>query len=149
MPELVKVVFDIPVNDSFDYINDNRKVKIGSRVRVSFGNSTKIGVIVDVIMVESIPKTYKLKKIDELIDEIPILTKEMFKTCKWAASYYHHPLGQVIFSAITPIHRKQGKEPTGTIEIQNNDHEKELTLNNAQRRIYDILSKDKKKFKVN
>ena len=46
MPKLVKVVFDIPVNDSFDYISDNEKVKIGSRVRVSFGNSTRIGVMI-------------------------------------------------------------------------------------------------------
>ena len=96
MPELVKVVFDIPVNDSFDYISDNEKVKIGSRVRVSFGHATRIGVIIDVITVENKQQKYKLKKIDEIIDKVPILSKEMFKTCKWAASYYHYPLGQVI-----------------------------------------------------
>ena len=28
MPDLVKVVFDIPVDDSFDYISDNKKAKI-------------------------------------------------------------------------------------------------------------------------
>ena len=49
MPNLVKVVFDIPINDSFDYIFDDKKVKIGSRVRVSFGNTTRIGVIIDII----------------------------------------------------------------------------------------------------
>ena len=27
MPDLVKVVFDIPINDSFDYISDNKKVE--------------------------------------------------------------------------------------------------------------------------
>ena len=82
MPELVKVVFDIPVNDSFEYISDSAKAKIGSRVRVSFGNSTRIGVIIDVIALESKLKKYKLKKIDEVIDEVPILTKEIFKTFK-------------------------------------------------------------------
>ena len=97
MPKLVKVVFDIPVNDSFDYISDNEKVKIGSRVKVSFGNTTRIGVMIDIITVESKQKKYKLKKIHEIIDKVPILSKEMLKTCKWAASYYHHPLGQVIF----------------------------------------------------
>ena len=105
MPNLVKVVFDIPINDSFDYISDDKKVKIGSRVRVSLGNTTRIGVIIDIIAADSNPKTYKIKKIDELIDEVPILTKEMFKTCKWASSYYHHPIGQVIFSAMTPLYR--------------------------------------------
>ena len=61
--------------------------------------------------------SHKLKKIDELIDEVPILSKEMFKTCKWASSYYHHPIGQVIFSVITPLHRKKRKEPKRKLEI--------------------------------
>ena len=129
MPDLVKVVFDIPINDSFDYICDNKKVKIGSRVRVSFGNTIRIGVVISVISTNSKPKTYKIKKIDELIDEVPILTKEILKTCKWASSYYHHPIGQVIFSAITPLHRKQRKESTGKIEIQHNKSFEELILN--------------------
>ena len=70
MPNLVKVVFDIPINDSFDYISDDKKVKIGSRVRVSFGNTTRIGIIFDIIAADSKPKTYKIKKVDELIDEV-------------------------------------------------------------------------------
>ena len=64
MPNLVKVVFDIPINDSFDYISDDKKVKIGSRVRVSFGNTTRIGVIIDIIAEDSKSKTYKIKKIE-------------------------------------------------------------------------------------
>ena len=149
MPDLVKVVFDIPINDSFDYISDDKKVKIGSRVRVSFGNTTRIGVIIDIIAADSKSKTYKIKKIDELIDEVPVLTKEMFKTCKWASSYYHHPIGQVIFSAMTPLHRKQRKEPTSELEIQHNESFEELILNTEQKKIYDSLIEDKKKFKVN
>ena len=95
-----------------------KKPKIGSRVRVSSRQyPARIGVVIDRIAPESKPKTYKLKKIDELIDEVPILSKEMFKTCKWASSYYHHPIGQVIFSVITPLHRKKRKEPKRKLEI--------------------------------
>ena len=81
MPDLVKVVFDIPVNDSFDYISEDEKVEIGSRVKVSFGKTTRIGIIIEIIAADSKPKTYKIKKVDELIDQVPILTKEMLKTC--------------------------------------------------------------------
>ena len=88
-------------------------------------------------------------EIDELIDEAPVLTKEMFKTCKWASSYYHHPIGQVIFSAMTPLHRKQRKEPSSKLEIQHNECFEELILNADQKKIYDSLIEDKKKFKVN
>ena len=149
MPDLVKVVFDIPINDSFDYISDDKKVRIGSRVRVSFGNTTRIGVIIDIIAADGKSKKYKIKKIDELIDEVPVLTKEIFKTCKWASSYYHHPIGQVIFSAMTPLHRKHRKEPTGELEIQHNENFQDLILNAEQKKIYDSLIKEKKKFKVN
>ena len=139
MPDLVKVVFDIPINDSFDYISDDKKVKIGSRVRVSFGNTTRIGVIIDIIAADSKSKTYKIKKIDELIDEAPVLTKEMFKTCKWASSYYHHPIGQVIFSAMTPLHRKQKKEPSSKLEIQHNECFEELILNADQKKMLENI----------
>ena len=61
MPKLVKVVFDIPVNDSFDYISENEKAEIGSRVKVSFGKTTRIGIIIEIIAADSKPKTYKIK----------------------------------------------------------------------------------------
>ena len=146
MPDIVRVVFDIPVNDSFDYICDNKKAKIGSRVRVSFGNTTRIGVVIDRIAPESKPKTYKLKKIDELIDEVPILSKEMFKTCKWASSYYHHPIGQVIFSVITPLHRKKRKEPKRKLEIIHHEKNSILKLNEEQNKVFDGLVKNIDKF---
>ena len=63
-----------------------KKVKIGSRVKKKFGNISRIGVMIDIITVESKQKKYKLKKIHEIIDKVPILSKEMLKTCKWAAS---------------------------------------------------------------
>ena len=87
MLKLVKVVLDIPINEPFDYTCDDIKAKIGSRVSVSFGRSYRLGVIIDIKDFEDGPKTYKLKKISQLIDETPILSKEILKTCKWAASY--------------------------------------------------------------
>ena len=102
MPKLVKVALDVPINEPFDYTCDNDNAKIGSRVMVSFGRSSRLGVIIEIKDFEGIPKAYKLKKIDRLIDETPILSKEILKTCKWAASYYHHPIGQVVFSATQP-----------------------------------------------
>ena len=67
MPNLVKVVFDIPINDSFDYISDDKKAKIGSRVRVSFRNTTRIRIIFDIIAADSKPKTYKIKNFLSII----------------------------------------------------------------------------------
>ena len=50
---------------------------------------------------------------------------------------------------MTPLHRKQRKEPTTKLEIQHNNSFEELILNAEQKEIYDSLVDDKKKFKVN
>ena len=50
---------------------------------------------------------------------------------------------------MTPLHRKQRKEPTSSIVIQCNDSDRELTLNSDQNKIYNSLNKDKDNFKVN
>ena len=66
MLKLVKVVLDIPLNEAFDYISDDRNLKIGSRVRVPFGKSTRLGIIIDIKPVEHTKKEYKIKRILKL-----------------------------------------------------------------------------------
>ena len=149
MPKLVKVVLDIPINEPFDYTCDDIGVKIGLRVLVSFGRSSRLGVIIEIEDLKDGQKSYKLKKIDLLIDKIPILTKEMLKTCKWASSYYHHPIGQVVFSALSPIHRKDKKGPKKILEIVHKNIERKLELNNEQNRIYTDLIKYRETFRIN
>ena len=149
MLKLVKVVLDVPINEPFDYTCDTIKAKVGSRVSVSFGRSSRLGVIIDIKGLEDGPKTYKLKKISQLIDETPILSKEILKTCKWAASYYHHPIGQVVFSALSPLHRKDKKCPKKILEIVHKNIEKDLKLNDEQNKIYTDLIKYKEAFRIN
>ena len=106
MLKLVKVVLDIPVNEAFDYISDDKNLKVGSRARVPFGKSIRLGIIIDIEPIEHAKKEYKIK-IDSLVDLSPIISKEMMKTCKWASSYYHHPIGQVVFSVITLSEKRE------------------------------------------
>ena len=149
MPKLVKVALDVPINEPFDYTCDNDNAKIGSRVMVSFGRSSRLGVIIEIKDFEGIPKAYKLKRIDRLIDEIPILSKEILKTCKWAASYYHHPIGQVVFSALSPLHRKDKKGPKKLLEIEQKKIERNLELNDEQNKIFAELIKHIETFRIN
>ena len=149
MLKLVKVVLDIPINESFDYTCSNIMAKEGSRVSVSFGRSLRLGVIIEIKDFEDESKTYELKKISKLIDEVPILSKEMLKTCKWASSYYRHPIGQVVFSALSPLHRKDKKGPKKILEIVYKNIEKGLKLNYEQDRIYTDLVKYKESFRIN
>ena len=117
MLKLVKVVLDIPIDEPFDYTCDDINAKVGSRVLVSFGRSSRLGVIIGIKDFEDGPKIYKLKKISQLIDETPILSKEILKTCKWAASYYHHPIGQVVFSSYEHHFIENRKKVQSKLEI--------------------------------
>ncbi len=149
MQKLAKVVLDIPVNKSFDYSITDEMAKIGSRVSVPFGKSKRIGVIIDLLRYCEDKQSYRVKNIDRLIDYDPIISSEILKTCKWASSYYHHPIGQVIFSAITPHYRKENKEPRKKIEIARKVNIEKLLLNNEQKEISKCLYKDIHKFQVN
>ena len=63
MLKLVKVVLDIPVNEAFDYISDDKNLKVGSRARVPFGKSIRLGIIIDIEPIEHAKKEYKIKKL--------------------------------------------------------------------------------------
>ena len=92
MQKLAKVALDVPVNKAFDYSITDKMARLGSRVSVPFGKTKRIGVIIDLLPYCEESQAYKIKSIDRLIDCEPIISPEMLKTCKWAASYYHHPI---------------------------------------------------------
>ena len=135
MQKLISVALDVPINHLFDYITENQDIKVGYRVEVPFGRSKRIGIVLEVESFKIQESAYKIKKIYKVIDKIPLLSMEIIKTCKWAASYYHYPMGQVLFNAMSPIHRKGLLSPDKkllldkkNIEIYNQGkHERDFT----------------------
>ena len=112
MNKLLSIAFNLPLYGTYDYLirNNLDNVKVGMRVRASFGRKKYIGIINEIKNEENLEnKKYKLKEIDEIIDSKPILTKEIIKLCKWSSNYYQYPLGQVYFSCI-PTRLKHGKD---------------------------------------
>jgi primosomal protein N' (replication factor Y) len=106
MQKLISVALDVPINQLFDYIVENQDIKIGCRVKVPFGSSTRTGIIVETKKLNGGQTAYKIKNIHKVLDESRVLSTEMMETCKWAATYYHYPIGQVLFNALTPIIEK-------------------------------------------
>ncbi|WP_019672906.1 replication restart helicase PriA [Psychrobacter lutiphocae] len=82
---------------------------IGSRVQVSFGRQRLIGIVVDHIELSQseIPAS-KLKHIQAVLDQDPILNEKMLALAHWLARYYHYPLGDVL-SVMLPTLIRQGK----------------------------------------
>jgi primosomal protein N' (replication factor Y) len=91
------------VADSFDYLPAPGSTDLpsmpGVRVRVGFGRRRLIGVVVG-HSYNSRVAPQRLRPILKTLDAKPILAHEDLDLLKWVSWYYHHPLGEVIRSAL-------------------------------------------------
>ena len=106
----LSIAIQTPLRRLFDYLpNENINCKIfkpGIRVSVSFGKQKNVtGIIVAINNKTSHPK-HKLKRINSIIDNSPIINNEHLNLLIWASNYYHHPIGEVIFNALPSLLRK-------------------------------------------
>ena len=114
---LVQVALPVPLYRVFDYslpadtstLPNASLPQIGSRVEVSFGRQTLIGIVIaHVDQKDSSVPINKIKPINKCLDAEPILGPSMLKLAYWLARYYHYPLGDVL--AVTlPTLVRQGK----------------------------------------
>ncbi|MCH9696690.1 MAG: primosomal protein N' [Gammaproteobacteria bacterium] len=106
---ICRIALLIPVRRSFDYLlPDDLTVHtnlVGCRVIVPFGKQTKIGVMTDIDVNSEIAPS-KLKPIQELVDHTPLFNKTDMQLLSWVASYYHHPIGDVLNAALPGLLRK-------------------------------------------
>ena len=97
----------VPLAEGFDYLPaaDGPLPAPGSRVRVPFGRGERIGIVVD--HPSSTPLAPgKLKAIRSVLDAAPTIGAELLQTLRWAADYYHHPLGAVLSHALPGLLRE-------------------------------------------
>ena len=91
-----EVAFPISNFQTFSYSIPNdliKKVQIGSRVIAPFGNRSSQGIVVEVFKENSYKG--KIKPISSLVDDIQVVTPELWKLISWISDYYMTPLGQV------------------------------------------------------
>ena len=105
-----QVAVPSPLRRLFDYRprSNAKAVQPGSRVVVPFGARTVVGFVVSKASDSAIPIS-KLKLIIEILDEEPILPQEILSILKWSSDYYHHPLGQVLSTAVPKKIRGHGQ----------------------------------------
>ncbi|MGO2212669.1 primosomal protein N' [Psychrobacter alimentarius] len=114
---LVQVALPVPLYRVFDYslpaemsaLPNASIPKIGTRVEVSFGRQTLIGIVIaHIFEADSSVPLNKIKPINKCLDADPILDDSMLKLAYWLARYYHYPLGDVL-AVILPSLVRQGK----------------------------------------
>lgn len=108
---ILQVAVPAPLFCAFDYMVPSalmrQDLSPGCRVSVPFGRRKAIGIIVGRSHNSDIAKN-RLKAIDSVLDNKPVLSPEVLSLLQWAANYYLHPIGDVIQSAL-PARLRQGK----------------------------------------
>lgn len=106
---IAHVALPVPLPRTFDYLlPEGMTVKAGCRVRVPFGKQQeRIGIVVSVSDASELPLN-ELKAVVEVLDSEPVFTHSVWRLLLWAADYYHHPIGDVLFHAL-PILLRQGR----------------------------------------
>ena len=117
----IQVAVPVPLFELFDYLlpADGVVPSAGCRVRVPFGSRELVGVVLqvsqfenEVVLTDAVllksDVLYPIKSIIEVIDEEPIISKQIVDLLLWAASYYHYPVGEVL-SAALPALLRQGR----------------------------------------
>ena len=105
---ILRVVLDTPLRREFDYLPPagDAPAMPGQRVLVPLGKRRAVGVIASISDRSELP-TARLKPAFEIIDAEPLWDPVTFALLVWAADYYHHPLGEVLFAAI-PVALREG-----------------------------------------
>jgi len=71
---------------------------VGLRVLVPLGGRGVTGYVLAVVAIEDV--AYTVRRVKKVLDRSPLFHANMLPFFRWAASYYHYPLGLVIKAAL-------------------------------------------------
>lgn len=112
---ILQLALPVPLRRLFDYLppaaEPGQNFTPGLRFQVNFGNRDMIGVLVGVSEQSSIAPD-KLKPALHCLDREPCFSQSDLDFYSWAASYYQHPIGEVLMNAVPSLFKS--KPPTHT-----------------------------------
>lgn len=96
------IILPVPLNSLFTYAIPTdmaESVAFGKRVLVSFGPKNHyVGIIVR--LHDNKPTTYKVKPIEQVLDNTPLLLESQLRLWQWISDYYMSPIGDVYKGAL-------------------------------------------------
>ncbi|WP_078122176.1 primosomal protein N' [Thiosocius teredinicola] len=97
---IARIAVGAPLRSLFDYaIPPGAQPAPGARVAVSFGRAKAVGVVVELLGETDCPHD-RLKPLSRVIDPEPLLADDDLAFLRWVADYYHHPIGEVVLTAL-------------------------------------------------
>ena len=107
----MQVALDAPLRRLFDYRPPPHyapgALQVGVRVRVPFGRQSLVGLVVGIAAGSELPEA-RIKAAEAILDVEPVLDPHTFELVRWAADYYHHPIGEA-FAAALPAALRAGR----------------------------------------
>ena len=105
MKEIVEVAVGLPVSKTFHYLIPEKmrdSLRVGMRVLVPFKGRKVTGFAIDLL--DHPPKGVeeKMREVEDLLDEVPLIDPKMLRFHRWIADYYIYPLGEVIKTGLPP-----------------------------------------------
>ena len=105
---VLQVAVPVPVRHAFDYLppraDSAPPVQPGARVRVPFGRSSAVGVVIGVAQSSAVD-TRRLKRVREVIDAEPLVDAATLSLLLWASGYFQHPVGEVVVGTLPRLLR--------------------------------------------
>ena len=105
---ILQIAVPVPVRHLFDYLLPHPEttppVRPGARVRVPFGRTSAVGVVVGTAAASTVDAK-RLKRVREVIDTEPLLDPAMLKLLLWASGYFQHPVGEVVVGTLPRLLR--------------------------------------------
>ncbi|MDD5773953.1 MAG: primosomal protein N' [bacterium] len=135
-----KIALSTPINKLFTYqVPDDfqEKIAVGQRVLVPFGKKKLTGYVIELAGETDVPK---LKEIEKIIDEQPVIIPSILKLSKWMSEYYLCPLGEVLASAY-PSALKKPKRKQNSLP-KKSDKQGGFVLTEEQSNALDSIKKD-------
>jgi len=110
MKEIVEVAIGLPLSKTFHYrIPEKMKEHLdaGMRILVPFKGRKVIGFTIDLLDHAPEGLEEKLREVEDLLDEAPLIDPQMLRLYRWISDYYLYPLGEVIKTGLPPgLHLK-------------------------------------------
>lgn len=104
---ILQVALPGPLPAPLDYLPPRAgPPPVGARVRVPLGRRRLVGVVTAHTTESAVPRD-RLRPVESALDAAPLVDGELLELLRWAAHYYHHPLGDCIATAL-PGRLRQG-----------------------------------------
>jgi primosomal protein N' (replication factor Y) len=118
MPTILRVAIPSPLRQLFDYLPpatdaaEPASFAPGQRIEVPFGRRRMVGLIIEIAEHSDYPPE-QLRPAHALLDREPALPPRLLDLLRWAADYYHHPLGECWQQAL-PVLLRKGEDTDAT-----------------------------------